>query len=119
VNVRIFTGRGKHRPAEHQPELARLRADYANLCREHGATIAWQLAAIDTITDLTTDNHDLKSRLQKAIRWSSDADVVNECLTRTNAELVAENERLRAELAVLKGSGARVIPLQSRGPDAA
>lgn len=119
MNIRIFTGRGRHRPAEHQPELIQLRADYATLCREHGATIAWQLAAIDTITGLTTDNHELKSRLQTAIRWSSDADVVNACLTRTNTEQAAEIARLQAELAAVKAPTARVIPLQSRGPEAA
>ncbi|MFF7411572.1 hypothetical protein [Streptomyces lydicus] len=115
MNIRIFTGRGRHRPAEQQHELARLRADYANLCREHGATIAWQLAAIDTITDLTTDNHELKFRLHTAIRWSSDADVVNACLTRTNTEQAAEIARLRGELAAVKAPAARVIPLQKRG----
>ncbi len=115
MNIRIFTGRGTHRPTRQHPELARLRADYAELCREHGKTIAWQLAAIDTIQDLTADKRELQARLQKAIGWSSDADVVNECLTRTNTELTAENERLRTELAALKRPVAPVIPLQKRG----
>lgn len=103
MNIRLFAGRGQYRHTNQQAD----------------AGLEQQLAAMEFIDRLYAEQNALAVSLAKTDKWATDVELVNACLDRTNRELAAENARLRTELAALKGPGARVIPLQQRGPNAA
>ncbi|MET7795745.1 hypothetical protein [Streptomyces decoyicus] len=93
-------------------EIADVRAANTQLRAEAQVAVDRQVAAMETIDQLTARRERLGADLKKAIDWATE-------VARTNTCIGQDNDHLKAELAALKRPIAQVIPLQKRGPEAA
>lgn len=100
-------------------EIADVRAANTQLRQEATVAVERQVAAMETIDQLTAERERLLAKLKQAIDWATEVGLVNACIDRQIRERTADNERLRRELLARNRPIARVIPLQQRGPDAA
>ncbi|RXS78875.1 hypothetical protein EST92_19780 [Streptomyces sp. TM32] len=100
-------------------ELARVRAENVDLRRALGDVEGKYLCALEMIDRNVGDRADLARQAAKATQRMFEAELVTKCITDENADLKADNERLRRELLARTRPVAKVIPLQQRGPEAA
>ncbi|MFJ3950223.1 hypothetical protein ACIPXV_09160 [Streptomyces libani] len=100
-------------------EVADVRNANTQLRQEAKVALERQVAAMETIDQLTAERERLLAKLKQAIDWATEVGRVNACIDGQIRERTADNERLRRELLARNRPIARVIPLQQRGPDAA
>ncbi|WP_329330834.1 hypothetical protein OIU81_03240 [Streptomyces sp. NBC_01454] len=96
-------------------ELARVRAENVDLRRELGDVEGKYLRALETIDRNVGDRAELAKQAANATQRMFEAELVTKCITDENADLKADNERLRRELLARTQPVAQVIPLQKRG----
>ncbi|MFF8784724.1 hypothetical protein [Streptomyces sp. NPDC015125] len=89
-------------------ENADVRAANTELRAEAQVAVERQVAAMETIDQLTARREQLGADLKKAIDWATEVARTNSCIGR-------DNDRLKTELAGIRQPVARVIPLQERG----
>ncbi len=100
-------------------EIADVRAANTELRNQAQVELEWRLDAVTVIDQHNEERARLLDKLEKALDWATEVSRTNACIDQRNRRLVADNERLRRELAARTRPVARVIPLQHRGPEAA